>query len=116
MTRIDPQRRLIVDDLRRCFEEMQQGEVPDRPTFVLLRATPGIGKTRIIQELYEALRLEQSTPPFWPALFSEDVEHSVLQERHLIGPKVNSHFKDHEPRAQPFCGRWALYRGALCHG
>ena len=96
MARIDPQRRLIVDDIRRRFEEMQQGEVPDRPTFVLLRATPGVGKTRIVQELYEALRLEQSTPPFWPALFSEDVEHSVLGERHLIGPKVGSHFEDHD--------------------
>ena len=109
MARIDPQRRLIVDDLHRRFEEMQQGEVPDRPTFVLLRATPGVGKTRIVQELYEALRLEQSTPPFWPALFSEDVEHSVLGERHLIGPKVGSHFKDHDPRAQMDYLWWGIH-------
>jgi len=109
MAQIDPQRRLIVDELRRRFVEMQQGDVPDRPTFVLLRATPGVGKTRVVQELYEALRLKQSTPTFWPALFIEDIEHSVLKERHLIGPKVGSHFKDHEPSAQMDYLWWGIH-------
>lgn len=109
MAQLDPQRRLIVDELRHRFEEIQHGEVPDRPTFVLLRATPGVGKTRIVQELYEALRLEQTAPPFWPPLFSEDVEHSVLKERHLIGPKVGSHFKDHEPSARMGYLWWGIH-------
>ena len=109
MAHLDPQRRVIVDGLLARFDALSTSEAPTRPTFVLLRATPGVGKTRLVQELYEALRVRQSPPPFWPSLFRHDIDNSVLAERHLIGPRPTTHFSDHDPLATMEYLWWGIH-------
>jgi hypothetical protein len=57
----DHRRRLVVE-LISAYERASQGAVE----FIGLRGRSGLGKTRLVQELYAALASRQAEPAFWP--------------------------------------------------
>ena len=54
----------IVDDLLKQLRDIQNGDTAS-PRVVVLDGPSGVGKTRIIQELYLKLR---ENDPYWPPM------------------------------------------------
>ena len=54
----------IVDDLLKQLRDIQNGDTAS-PRVVVLEGPSGVGKTRIIQELYQKLR---ENDPYWPPM------------------------------------------------
>ena len=57
----------LVDDLLRHVRDAQAG-VADVPRVVVLRGSSGVGKSRVLRELYGRLRELQPEPGYWPEL------------------------------------------------
>jgi len=76
-------RRVILDGLVHDWEQCQQER---QPRMVVLEGQPGIGKTRLVQELFAALAAQQPEPRFWPRqLYIQPRSHLAL--RGLITPE-----------------------------
>ena len=99
MARLDPAREAVVGEIYKRFNHLQTTSEP-YTEFALLRATPGHGKTRVVQELYERLRLSQVNPAFWPPFIAANSNSSFLSLRHRVFPKPDSDFKEHDPESQ----------------
>ncbi len=69
----------FVDILTESARETGQG-----CRIVLLEGPSGVGKSRIIREVYGSLTSKQEDPPYWPSLV--DNRENVVQTRKLIGP------------------------------
>ena len=79
-------RRAIVDDLVAAFDAVAAG---DGPRAVSIEASLGLGKTRLIQELYGRLATTRQGPrPYWPASLGAPGREpgTVLQTRKQIEP------------------------------
>jgi len=86
---------LLVSDLIERVKDVKAGR--DKPRFVLLEAPSGSGKSRIVRELYEAMRNDPDLQPkdsagvgYWPSLLSDtyvvDGINSGFKERKVLGP------------------------------
>ena len=68
----------------------------DGPTVLMLRGASGVGKTAIIQRLYELLRLDKAEKSkdgygqYWPELTSADGEADPLRGRAVLSPDLDS--------------------------
>lgn len=85
MVFVGEERREIVADLVTAFDEIKGGGTSRLVTLVSM---PGWGKTRIIQEFYSSLALEQNEPHYWPdsLVVIEDGEEGILGARKLVHP------------------------------
>ena len=81
----------IVEELFEQLEALQRGD-DSVPPVAVLRAPSGMGKSRIIRELYTRMQQGQPSPGFWPPLTvpggEARGEASPLAERKVIGPPV----------------------------
>ncbi len=57
----------VVEQLLQVLVQLQSGDA-DTPRLVLLRGPSGVGKSRVVRELYERLRDAQPDPGYWPPL------------------------------------------------
>ena len=85
----------IAHDLFNRVKSLSEGTY-DGPTVVLLRGASGVGKTAIIQRLYELLRLDGAQNgkdgfgQYWPELFPADHHADPLSGRALLSPELES--------------------------
>jgi hypothetical protein len=79
---VGEQRRAAVDELVQAW---QSCVIERRSELVLIEGHPGVGKTRLVQEFYERLRVAQEPPAYWPTLLDASGE-SALQDRGRIRP------------------------------
>ena len=101
MSTLDPTLAALVEDLKGRIDRITSSIPVENPVeFVLLRSTPGHGKTRVVQELYERLREQQSSPRFWPPLLGAQSAASLLDSRHRVFPRPQTDFADHDPDSE----------------
>lgn len=85
----------IAQDLHSRIIELSNGTYSG-PHVVVLRGASGVGKTAIIQRLYELLRLDNFNNPwhgygqYWPELNSVDNSSNPLRDRALLSPELDS--------------------------
>ena len=83
---VGEKRRAALEDLVDAFDRAQHQK---RPQFVLIEAETGLGKTRLIQELYSRLaRDRQGLPPYWPDRLDTRTSGDVLRDRKTIVPSL----------------------------
>ena len=104
----------IVDDLLKRLRNLQEGDTAS-PRVVVLEGPSGVGKTRIIQELYQKLR---ENDPYWPPM-QEPVRVEIagadpMAARKLVAPNP----KDFTwpAGALPSFGWWGLNCERLSRG
>lgn len=76
----------LVQGLVDRLDEIADGNLTV-PRVVVLRAESGLGKSRIVRELYERLRDRQPEPGFWPPIPTEG-QAGPLAERKVLGPPL----------------------------
>lgn len=84
--------RQIVDHILTRFDAIVAGDV-ETERVVVLRAPSGLGKSRIIREVYERLRVREGAKQlgrhYWPELEAEDGEaRNPLVTRKVLGPNA----------------------------
>lgn len=101
-----------VRDLHMRVNQIRE-EAYDGPNILLLRGPSGVGKSRIIRELYTALCAEQDeeAPAYWapltePGRSPESSANDPLQTRKELGPRPESFIW--APKALPEFGWWTL--------
>lgn len=101
------QQRQIVEKIRARLDAVRGGDV-DLPRVILLRGSSGVGKTRILQEVYETLRREARQPRYWPELSDaqSDATADPLRRRKVIAPEPASRFWPAD--SLPTFGWWGL--------
>ena len=80
----------VVETIFTRLESIKNGDV-DSPRVLVLTGESGIGKSRIVREVYEELRRSQPDPGYWPSLLpTGNDENSVsvdpLTSRKVLGP------------------------------
>ncbi|WP_455135412.1 tetratricopeptide repeat protein, partial [Schaalia cardiffensis] len=104
----------IVDDLLKQLRDIQNGDTAS-PRVVVLEGPSGVGKTRIIQELYQKLR---ENDPYWPPMQEpvrvETAGADPMAARKLVAPNP----KDFTwpAGALPSFGWWGLNCERLSRG
>lgn len=83
--------RAAVGLLERRLRSIQAGE--QVPRVVLLEGESGVGKTRIVRELYARLQQAQPDPPYWPPLElaapgASGARVDPMPSRKVLGPAV----------------------------
>lgn len=80
------------------------------PRIVVLRGQSGVGKTRIVRELYENLVVQQDAPSYWPSVRAQESpdfdSFDPFAFRKRIGPKVDRFLW--KPEALPSFGWWSV--------
>jgi hypothetical protein len=68
------------------------GSTGHNPTFIVIEGPSGVGKSRVVREVYSSLVQRQHEPRYWPGLAV--AEHDVLATRKNMGPPRESfHWK-----------------------
>ena len=88
----------ILRRLQGRLRELQEGK--DVKPVILIRGRSGIGKTRIIQQLYKEMQQGEPEPRYWPDLSTVD----VLGARKMVAPKIDSR----PPRSLPSFSWWGF--------
>ena len=101
---VGQERNGLVSHLTEVFNEIKSGGTSQ---LVVLSALPGWGKTRIVQELYSALAVQQTAPRYWPpsVVVEEEGERGVRQSRGRVWPE---HMVDVAPGAHPDFMWWGI--------
>ena len=98
----------IVRDLRTHLDDLMSGAT--NVSIVVLRGGSGVGKSRLVQELYGLLAAEQTEPRYWPELRPDlrapGDNLNPLAQRKIIGPET-THFS-WSPEAEPSFGWWTV--------
>ena len=96
----------IVDDLLKQLRDIQNGDTAS-PRVVVLEGPSGVGKTRIIQELYQKLR---ENDPYWPPMQEpvrvETAGADPMAARKLVAPNPKDFIWP--AGALPSFGWWGL--------
>ncbi len=73
-----------VDWLVRLYDHVRER---DTPAAAFITAQPGLGKTRVVQELYERLAVNhQGQPPYWPDRLWPEQTVDILRDRKRLYP------------------------------
>ena len=95
MSELLGQHETVARDLHNRVRALSDGSYDD-PNVVLLRGASGVGKTAIIQRLYELLRVDKTENSkdgygqYWPELTTADSEANPLRGRAVLSPDVSS--------------------------
>ncbi len=83
----------VVEQLLEILAQLRAGDA-NTPRLVLLRGPSGVGKSRLVRELYERLRDAQPDPGYWPPLTEQGVATGAgvdpLATRKLLTPPAGS--------------------------
>ncbi|MCH8562024.1 hypothetical protein LTI14_02135 [Nesterenkonia sp. YGD6] len=111
---VGKQHKKALEDLHARYSKLREGEQRDDPSVVILEGVSGVGKSRVIRELYSKIRAEQSDA-YWPPLPVEpDDTYSPLSVRKQIGPSVEGFVW--ESGALPTFGWWEFNGAKLSTG
>ncbi|WP_421083059.1 tetratricopeptide repeat protein [Rothia nasimurium] len=101
----------IARDLHNRVKALSDGSY-DGPNVVMLRGASGVGKTAIIQRLYELLRFDNvekfkdGYAQYWPELTTADSESDPLRGRAILSPDLDSFIW--KEGALPTFGWWSF--------
>lgn len=94
----------IVQDICSRIEALRAGGPPNGPRVILLRGPAGVGKSRIVREVYERLAGQSQSPRYWPPL--PEIGDRILTERKVLAPpRETMHWAE---RALPEFAWWEL--------
>lgn len=97
----------VVDAILNRLEDIKNGDT-DAPRVLVLTGESGIGKSRIVREVYEELRRKQPAPGYWPSMLpdshKDDNSIDPMASRKVLGPDPTS-FEWHS-QALPSFGWW----------
>ncbi len=107
----------IVEQLLQVLAQLQSGD-GDSTRLVLLRGPSGVGKSRVVRELYQRLRDAQPDPGYWPPLIDSGTRPGAgvdpLATRKLLAPPADSFVWP--AGALPAFSWWAFNCDRMPHG
>ncbi len=107
----------IVEQLLEVLAQLQSGD-RDTPRLVLLRGPSGVGKSRVVRELYQRLRDAQPDPSYWPPLTEAGLTTGAgvdpLATRKLLAPPAENFVWP--AGALPAFSWWAFNCDRMPHG